>query len=114
MVTADVKEAFQCAYVRGQSETEALVGTSGSQEVDGLDIQVELVGVDEDESSWEPLETIEEGAPHSVGSELRELGLNKQSAGKFVDQVWYHAVIYCPNVLCDISCGGISLSIPTT
>ena len=77
-VTADLKEVFQYAFAQGEFEMEAIVDLSEAQDGDGFVVRVEWVGFSKDESSWESLETILEGAPQFVRSELRKLRLKKQ------------------------------------
>ena len=52
-----------------------LVDMAEADDGDGYDVQVQWVGFEDDEDTWEPLSKIWDAAPQFVKRELRKMGL---------------------------------------
>ena len=55
----------------------AIVDMSDAEEGPGFDVEVEWVGFDKSENTWEALSKIWNASPQFEQSELRKLGLKK-------------------------------------
>ena len=76
-MTAALREVFQHAFTQGEVEMAGIVDISKAEDGQGFDVKVDWVRIDEEESSWEPLATMWDGAPQFVKSELRKLRLGR-------------------------------------
>ena len=76
-ITAEVKDVFQHAFTQGEFEMAAIVDMSEAEDGPGFDVEVEWVGFDKSENTWEALSKIWDASPQFVKSELRKLGLKK-------------------------------------
>ena len=77
-VTAELKDVFQHAFTQGEFEMAAIVDMSEAEEGPGYDVEVEWVGFEKSENTWEALSKIWDASPQFVKSELRKLGLSKR------------------------------------
>ena len=76
-ITAELKDVFQHAFTQGEFEMAAIVDMSRADEGPGFDVEVEWVGFDKSENTWEALSKIWDASPQFVKSELRKLGLTR-------------------------------------
>jgi len=76
-ITAELKDVFQHSFTQGEFEMAAIVDMSEAEEGPGFDVEVEWVGFDKSENTWEALAKIWNASPQFVKSELRKLGLRK-------------------------------------
>ena len=57
-MTADLKDVFKYFFTPGQFEMSALVEMVEVEDGSGYDVQVQWVGFEDDEDTWEPLSKI--------------------------------------------------------
>ncbi len=76
-ITSDLKDVFQRSFTQGQFEMSALVDMAEAEQGSGYDVQVQWVGFEDDEDTWEPLSKIWDAAPQFVKRELRKMGLKR-------------------------------------
>lgn len=72
----ELKEAFQHAFTQDQFEMGGIVNIVEALEEGDFDVKVDWVRFEDEESSWEPMQTIWERAPEFVMTELWKLGLS--------------------------------------
>ena len=77
-VTAELKDVFQHAFTQGEFEMAAIVDMSEAEGGPGYEVEVEWVGFEKSENTWEALSKIWDASPQFVKSELRKLGLSKR------------------------------------
>ena len=75
--TAELKKVFQHAFTQGEFEMAAIVDMANAENGSGFEVDVEWVGFDRKDSTWEDLK-IWDAAPQFVKSELRKLGLKRR------------------------------------
>ena len=85
-ITAELKEVFQHAFTQGEFEMAAIVDMSVAEDGPGFDVEVEWVGFDKEENTWEELSKMWDAAPQFVKSELRRLGLPKKVRAQLKQQ----------------------------
>ena len=81
-ITSDLKDVFQHSFTQGQFEMSGLVDMAEADDGDGYDVQVQWVGFEDDEDTWEPLSKIWDAAPQFVKRELRKMGLTRAVRSK--------------------------------
>ena len=85
-ITAELKEVFQHAFTQGEFAIAVIVDFSTAEEGSGFEVEVEWIGFDTEENSWEDLATIWGAAPQCVKSELRKLRLKRRLRTKLKRQ----------------------------
>ena len=73
-ITTELKEFFN---TQGEFEMAAIVDMANAENGSGFEVDVEWVGFDRKDSTWEDLK-IWDAAPQFVKSELRKLGLKRR------------------------------------
>eukprot|EP00752_Nemacystus_decipiens_P002231 g2116.t1 len=90
-ITAELKDVFQHSFTQGEFEMAAIVDMSEAEEGPGFDVEVEWVGFDKSENTWEALEKIWNASPQFVKSELRKLNLRKAVRAELKKQ---HGIVF--------------------
>ena len=73
-------------FKQGEFEMAAIVDMSEAEDGPGFDVEVEWVGFDKSENTWEALSKIWDASPQFVKSELRKLGLKKAVRAQLKEQ----------------------------
>ena len=81
-----MKVAFPRDFTQGEFEMAAIVDMSVAEDGPGFDVEVEWVGFDKEENTWEESSKMWDATPQFVKSELRRLGLPKKVRAQLKQQ----------------------------
>ena len=77
-VTAELKEVFNNMKSQGEFDMEMVDAVDSAAGNEEYVVKVKWVGLDEEDTTWEPLSTIHTDAPKYVVAQLRKLRLTKE------------------------------------
>ena len=77
-VTAELKEIFNNFESQGEFDMEMIDAVDLAADSEEYVVKVKWVGLDKEETTWEPLSTIHTDAPKYVVAQLRKLRLTKE------------------------------------
>ena len=77
-VTVELKEVFNDLKSQGGFDMERIEAVDLAAGSEGYVVKVKWVGLDEEETTWEPVSTLSADAPKSVVAQLRKLRLAKE------------------------------------
>ena len=77
-VTAELKEVFNNLKSQGELDMERIEGADLEADSEEDVVKVKWVGLDEEETTWEPVSTIYADAPKYTAAQLRKLRLTKE------------------------------------
>ena len=78
IVTAELKEVFNNLKSQGEFDMERIEAMDLEADSEEYVVKMKWVGLDEEESTWEPVSTIYADAPKHMVARLRKLRLTKE------------------------------------
>ena len=75
---AELKKIFTNLKSQGEFDTKRLVAVDSTAGIERFVVKMKWIGLDEEETTWEPVSTIYADAPKYLVAQIRKSGLTKK------------------------------------